>query len=133
MTTITKYSPQESAVPFYTTVDLTSKASTDAPAAVWVAADPCYNAIWAEFHITCATKDVTITITPDTTGGNMAATSVAMTAGSTYTIWVLLNGTLAPLGLGYGSHTFKVELLSTGAGQHGTCTGHYTLHGYRRY
>jgi hypothetical protein len=132
-TATTKYSPQENTIPFFTTVDLASTASTDGGAA-WITAMPCYNTVWIDLEITVATKNVTVTITPDATGGNTVARSFALTAGaSAQHIWFLVNGIFSSGAVTDGSKTFSVTLTSTVSGQAGTCTGRVHLHGMRRY
>jgi len=126
-----KYNPQGQAIPFTQTVDLTSTTSTDVGATI--ATIPVYDVVWVDAVLDCATKDVTVTIDPDTTGGNLGTATVALTAASTGNhIWHLVNGTPANVGVAYGSHTIVMKATSTVGGDHGTITGYVVLHGMRR-
>lgn len=127
-----KYNPEKGrTIPFTQTVDLTSHASTDA--GYTLATLPVYDTVWIELVLDCATKDVTITVDPDTTGGNLGTASVALTAGTTgNVIWHLVNGVPVTTGVAYGSHTVVIKATSTLAGNHGTISGYAVLHGMRR-
>lgn len=132
VTGTTKYTPQEKAIPFVTTVDLASTASTNG-GATWIDAMPVYNTVWVDIEITVATKDVTVTVTPNATGGNTTARAFALTKGATVQhIWMLVNGIFSDGDLANGSKTLTVTLTSTVGGDHGTCTGRIHLHGMRR-
>ena len=125
-----KYIPKKG-VPFMQVVDLTSTTSTNGGATV--ATIVCYDAEWLDVVIDCATNDVTITVNPDTTKGNVATTSTALTKDTTGNhIWVVVGGTPQPVGTGYGSHTAVITATSTVGGAHGVITGYVVLHGIRR-
>lgn len=118
-------------IPFTEVIDLTSHASTDA--GYTLATIPVYDVEWIDVVVDIATKDVTITVDPDTTGGNLGTASVALTAGTTGNhIWHLVKGVPANVGVGYGSHTVVIKAVSTVGGQHGTVSGYVVLHGMRR-
>jgi hypothetical protein len=126
-----KYVPEPGKIPFLQTIDLTSTTSTNAGATI--ATIPVYDAVWIELYLDCATNDVTVTIDPDTTGGNLGTMSVALTKASTgNALWHLVNGVPANVGLGYGSHTVVLKATSTVGGAHGVITGYAVLHGMRR-
>ena len=130
--TTPKYNPEPGrTIPFTQTVDLSSTTSTNAGATI--ATIPVYDVVWVDAVLNCATNDVTVTIDPDTTGGNLGTMSVALTAASTGNhLWHLVNGVPANVGVGYGSHTIVMKATSTVGGAHGTITGYVVLHGMRR-
>jgi hypothetical protein len=126
-----KFQNIEKAVPFIQTIDLTSTTSTNAGATI--ATIPVYNTEWIELVLDCATNGVTVTVDPDTTGGNLGTMSVALTAGTTGNeMWHLIKGVPQNVGLGYGSHTVVLKATSTVGGAHGVITGYVVLHGLRR-
>lgn len=118
---------------YTTTVEMASTASTNG-GATW-AVLPCYGVEWIDIEITVATKDVTVTVTQDYSGGTkvLPTQSYALTAGSTvYRCLAIVPGCDSNLAVTNGSHTFTVTLTSTSAGNHGTCTGKIHLHGLRK-
>lgn len=127
-----KYNPEKGrTIPFTQTVDLTSTTSKDAGEVI--ATLSVYDVVWVELVLDCATKDVTVTVNPDTTGGNLGTMSVALTAGTSGNkLWHLVNGVPQNVGLAYGSHTVVLTATSTVGGQHGVITGYAVLHGMRR-
>jgi hypothetical protein len=125
-----KYIPKNG-TPFMQVVDLTSTTSTNGGATV--ATIVCYDVEWIDVVVDCATNDVTITINPDTSKGNVATTSTALTKASTANhIWCVVNGTPQPVATSYGSHTAVITAVSTVGGAHGVITGYVVLHGLRR-
>jgi hypothetical protein len=127
-----KYIPLKGrSIPFTQVIDLPSTTSTNAGATI--ATIPVYDTEWVELVLNCATNGVTVTVDPDTTGGNLGTLSVALTAGTTGNkLWHLVNGVPANVGLGYGSHTVVIKATSTVGGSHGVITGYVVLHGMRR-
>jgi hypothetical protein len=127
-----KYNPEKGrSIPFTQTIDLTSTTSTNAGATI--ATIPVYDTVWIELVLDCATKGVTVTIDPDTTGGNLGTMSVALTAGTTGNkMWHLVNGVPQNVGVAYGSHVVVLKATSTVGGDHGVITGYAVLHGMRR-
>jgi len=125
-----KYIPKNG-IPFMQVVDLTSTTSSDAGKAI--ATLPCYEVEWIDVVVDCATNDVTVTCNPDTSAGNVATTSTALTKASTANhIWVVVNGTPVNTAVSYGSHTVVLTAVSTVGGAHGVITGYVVLHGLRR-
>ena len=105
--------------------------TTAALTATWINI-PVYNTIWVEFVITAGGgKSGTVTITPNTTGGNITPTAVTIATGTTERIWVLVNGQYStPTGnLALGSTMLKVEHVD-GDG-HSNLSGYYVIHGSR--
>lgn len=100
-------------VPFISRRTMTSTASTNGGAAWDIVRT--LNCEWLELTMTCATKGVTVTITPD--GGD--TTTVVCAAGSTTTTRVMVY---------YASHV-DIVLTSTVPGDHGTMTGKAVIHG----
>ena len=127
-----KYNPLKGrTIPFTQTIDLSSTTSTNAGATI--ATIPVYDTEWIELILDCATNAVTVTVDPDTTGGNLGTASVNLTAGTTgNAIWHLVKGVPQNVGLAYGSHTVVLKAVSTVGGAHGVITGYAVLHGMRR-
>jgi hypothetical protein len=125
-----KYIPKNG-IPFMQVVDLTSTTSSDAGKAI--ATLPCYEVEWIDVVVDCATNDVTVTINPDTTKGNVATTSTALTKGTTANhIWCIINGVPYGIAASYGSNSVVLTAVSTVGGAHGVITGYVVLHGLKR-
>jgi hypothetical protein len=125
-----KYIPKKG-VPFMQVVDLTSTTSTNGGATI--ATIPCYDVEWIDVVVDCTTNDVTVTVNPDTTKGNVATTSTALTKATTENhIWCVIAGTPQPVAVSYGSHSVVLTAVSTVGGAHGVITGYVVLHGLRR-
>ena len=125
-----KYIPKKG-VPFMQVVDLSSTTSTNGGATI--ATIPCYDAEWIDVVVDCTTNDVTVTVNPDTTLGNVATTSTALTKATTANhIWCVLGGTPVNAAVSYGSHTVVLTAVSTVGGAHGVITGYVVIHGIRR-
>jgi hypothetical protein len=125
-----KYIPKNG-VPFMQVIDLTSTTSTNGGATV--ATIICYDAEWIDVVVDCATNDVTLTVNPDTTKGNVATTSTALTKGTTGNhIWCVLGGTPVNAAVSYGSHQAVITATSTVGDAHGVITGYVVIHGVRR-
>ncbi len=125
-----KYIPKNG-IPYMEVIDITSTVSTDVGATI--ATIPCYSVEWIDCVFSCATKDVTISINPDTSKGNVATTSTALTAGTSANhMWCVIYGVPYGIAASYGSNAIVIKATSTVGGSHGTITGYVVLHGLRR-
>lgn len=126
----TTYIPQRQ-IPFTTVVDLSS-VTCEAGAKTWTTI-PVYNVEWIRFVITNASGALTgnVIVTPNTTGGHIAATTATIAAASTEEIWVLVRGQqVGPTAnLANGSTSVLVQY-QDGTG-HAALSGYYELHGLR--
>ena len=126
----TTYIPQRQ-IPFTTVVDLDS-VTTQAGVVTWVTV-PAYNVEWIRLVITSTASGNTgnVIVTPNATGGHMAATTATIASGATEEIWVLIRGQqVGPTAdLAYGSTTITIAT-QDGTG-HAVLSGYYELHGLR--
>lgn len=118
-------------IPFTTVVDLPS-VTTAAGVVTW-ATVPCYNTEWVRLVITSTASGNTgnVIVTPNATGGHIAATTATIASGATEEIWVLVRGQqVGPTAnLANGSTQFIIATQNgTGAA---TLSGYYELHGLR--
>jgi hypothetical protein len=118
-------------IPFTTVVDL-STVTTEAGAKTWTTI-PVYNTEWIRFVITStASGNVgNIIVTPNTTGGHIAATTSSIASGATEEVWVLVRGQqVGPTAnLANGSTSVLVQYQDSAG--HAVLSGYYELHGHR--